>query len=427
MDLSRIVYIYQGEQEVGRRDVDLDIVVKRILDRDFKYPTTESTVPVNNSLANVCWRVVVVPGCTVNGASGFWVVWAYHHVIGDGISGQILHRDLLRILNSGDPEVTIEDGAPSPIVFLKKPDGTELNRTVTFPPSLESVFTPSLGFWYIFKAFCNEYLPFTRDVSLKLWSCGAQPAKQERFIAPTGLRTELHTLRISNKVMLGVLNEARKHNTTFTALLEALISLAILEVFPAHDAVRVIVVISARRWLGDKLAAYGGAENVLGIYVTQILQDFTRDALSSGPGEQPLAGLWAMAEWARERIKQVIHSRGKNTNAALLQYVGSLDYHFKSKIGTHRQEGLEVSNIGVFKGEASGATSAEWDITEMRFAQSASAVGVALTCNVASVHGGAMCLGFTWQEGVASWEEIEKVCGRTNELLEMVGTAGLSN
>ena len=402
--------------------MDLDAVVKQAINRDFfKHPTAEVTASANNSPAHVCWRVVIVPGCSVDGVSGFWVIWAYHHAIADGTSGKIFHRDLLRILNSGD----LEDGdAPSPIVFLNRPDGQE--HIVSFPPPLESVFTPSLGLGYILKACCNEYLPFTLDANLKLWSCGTQPAKQECFIPPTGLRTELHTLRISNEVVLGALNEARKHNTTISALLEALLSLAILEVFPSHDAVRVILVFSARRWLGDKLAAYGGADNVLGLYVIQDSQDFTRATLSSSPGEQPLAGLWAAAKWAKDRIDQVIDTRGKNTLGALLRFVTSFDYHFKSKIGKHRGEGLEVSNIGVFEGEASGAGT-KWNISEMRFAQSASVVGVALTCSVISVYGEAMCLGFTWQEGVASREEIEKVCGRTKELLEMVSAAGLSN
>lgn len=391
--LDKIVHILPLER-------DIDEIVQEVICQDFRQQI---------QAGGPCWRVVVVRG-VVDKISGFWVVFAFHHALSDGLGGFVIHKDLLQSLNNG----ALDLGSPiSPTVEVQTP------KQLT--PAMEQIHKLSLGLGYLLKAIRDEYLPFITTPPSNLWICG-DPGNSLYFLPPpAGLRTELLTLRIPTEVMRGVLTETKEKRTRVTPLLEAILSLAFLEAFPQCDNIRISIVISVRRWLTKQLEPNGGADNVFGLYVTQISQDFTMAAFDLS---KPLPSIYSEAQRARETIDTVLRSYGKNTEGGLLPFVWNLDSHFKRKIGQRRVYSLELSNVGVFK---TGAVPSKdkWDIADVRFSQSAYVTGAAVECNIVSLDSGAMALGFTWQEGIMSKEAMKKVLQRVRVLLELVGRRGV--
>jgi len=352
-----------------------------------------------------CWRVVVTPGI-VDNISGFWVVFVFHHIIADGLGGFVFHKDLLRFLNSRD--VGLEDPIPSTV---------EVPNPKQLTPAMEHMHKFRLRLGYLLKAIRDEYLPFASPRTPNLWVCGDSGKSSYLPPPPAGLRTELLTLRIPPEVMKGVLMKTRQEKTRITPLLEVLLSLAFLEVFPHSNNIGVSVIVSVRRWLEQQLQPYGGADNVLGLYVTQFREVFTRAVFDFS---KPLPSIYSEAQRAGETIDKILRSSGTNTAGGLLRFIGSFDSYFKSKTGHQRTDSVEISNVGVFKTEAV-PTKDEWGIDDVRFSQSASVTGAAVECSIVSLESGAMALGFTWQEGIVTREEMGRVLERIRALLELVG------
>ncbi|KAF8440686.1 alcohol acetyltransferase [Terfezia claveryi] len=393
VDLDKTVHILPLKR-------DIDEIVQDVLCQDFKQQM---------QAGGPCWRVVVVPG-VVDKVSGFWVVFAFHHALADGLGGFVFHKHLLHFLNSGSLDL---ESPISPTVEVQTP------KQLT--PAMEHMHKLPLGLGYLLKAIRDEYLPFTTTSPSNLWICGDPGSPLYFPPPPAGLRTELVTVRIPTEVMRGVLTETKEKRTRVTPLLEAILSLAFLEVFPQCDNIRVSIIVSVRRWLTKQLEPYGGADNVFGLYVTQFSEDFTMAGFDLS---KPLPSIYSEAQRARETIDKVLLSYGKNTEGGLLRFVANFDSYFRSKIGQRRVYSLELSNVGVFK---TGAVpnKDKWDIGDVRFSQSASVTGAAVECNIVSLESGAMALGFTWQEGIVSKEAMEKVLERVRVLLELVGGRGV--
>ncbi|KAF8430418.1 alcohol acetyltransferase [Tirmania nivea] len=343
-----------------------------------------------------CWRFVIVPGI-VDNISGFWFVFVFHHALTDGLGGFVFRKGLLRSLNCGDIDLK---NPISPIVEVQTPKHP--------PPAMEDMYKLPLGLTYILEA-----------VPPHLWTC--HDLGNPSYVPPpsSGLRTELLTLRIPAEVLSGVLMKTKEKRIRATPLIEVILSLALLEVFPHSDNIRVSVIVSMRRWLTEQLESYGGADNVLGSYLTEFPEDFTRAAFDFS---KPLPNVYSEAQRARETIDKVLLSCGKNTSVGLLRYVANFDSYSKSKTGQRREDSVEVSNVGVFKTGAI-ANMDNWNIGDVRFSQSANVTGPAVECSIVSLESGTMALGFTWQEGIVTNEEMRRVLERTKALLELVGTA----
>jgi len=393
VDLDKIVHIHPSER-------DMDEIVQGELCRNFKQQV---------QVGGPCWRVVVVPG-VVDNVSGFWVVFAFHHALADGLGGFVFHRELLRTLNSGGLDL---DRQILPVVEVQTP------KQLT--PPMEHMHKLPLGLGYLLKALRDEYLSFTSAPPPHLWICG-DPGNPLYFLpSSAGLRTELLTLRVPAEVLRGVIMEVKEKRTRASPLLEVILSLAFFEVFSHSNNIRVLVIVSLRRWMSKQLEPYGGADNVLGLYVTQISEDFTRAAFDFS---KPLPSIFSEAQRAMETIDKVLLSCGKDTKGGLLRFAGNLDSYFKRKIGQRRVDSLELSNVGVFKPGAI-PDKATWDIGDVRFSQSSNVAGAAVQCSVVSLESGAMALGFTWQEGIVTKEEMGRVLEKVKALLELVGAEGL--
>ncbi|KAF8465660.1 hypothetical protein BDZ91DRAFT_726584 [Kalaharituber pfeilii] len=394
---------------------DADSEIQGILNRDFK-SQLQSGGPV--------WRVRVI----FTPPQGVWLIFAFHHAIGDAISGVAFHRAVLRALNSA-PQTTSD---VANLIEIAAKDRRPL------PPALETVHSLPLGVGYILKAVYDEYLrPDRRDD--KLWMCSSSAGRAREtyfpFLPPSeggtgALKTELITLWVPGDMISALRSSCRRNRTSITALLQTVLARGLAEIGP--EKLVVCGLVSMRRWLGAEITPYvpaeeadvssggAGTDAVMGCFVTQFKETYL------GPSLAGSDGLWSESRRSKATIDRILGDQGRNTESGLLRFVADFDTFFRSKIGKRRVESLEMSNIGAVK--FGGSTSEGWGVAEMKFTQSAAVTGAAVHCSVVTVEGegqdGGMAIALTWQEGVATREEIGKVMGVVEEWLGKLAKDG---
>ncbi|KAJ6495268.1 alcohol acetyltransferase [Mycena sanguinolenta] len=329
-------------------DDDLEAAIQRQLSTRFD---TVAELPL--------WRVAVLPDNTV--------IFAYHHGIGDGLSGVAFHRSLLAVLQ--------DVGEASPLIAV--PDSLSL-----LPP-IEAVTSLWPSLFKIISEVFSLFIPASWKRNYYAWN--ANPVSKTPQFTP-----HAKLLTFSSQEMAAFAKICRSHSATVTSAFYVLAAATLSRFVPSHSpqykTLGATVAISLR-------GVAGASEDAICDYV-------------SGHGSYPPinpAFQWpAAARYATELQQQKTAARERLGMIYLIS--NNIAGFMKGMLGDKRGATFELSNAGRV---TSADDTGPWRIERMVFAQSDLVIGAALKINVIGDPTGAVNVALTWGEEAIEEEIVD--------------------
>ncbi|KAJ7785872.1 alcohol acetyltransferase [Mycena metata] len=318
---------------------DLEIAIKDQLLQRFD---TDSELPL--------WRVEVLRDGTV--------ILAYHHAIGDGLSGIAFHQSLLAALQD------VVAGDDSSLVAIP--------QSLSLLPPIEAVTKLRPSIRKAIKEVLALFLPTSWTALSSAWT--ANPVLEIPKIKP-GVKL----IAFTPEEMATFAATCRSHGATLTSafyvLAVATISRLVPPNAPQYKTLSALVAVSLRT-------------------VTATPADVMCDYVSvhhTYPAVHTTFQWPAAARYAADLQRQ--KSAAREEVGLLYLLFGNVAPYFRGMLGKKRGGTFEVSNTGrVSVGKHAGP----WRIERMVFAQSDPIVGAALKINVIGDPTGAVNIALTW-------------------------------
>lgn len=318
--------------------------------------------PFNTAAGLPLWRVIVLKNNVV--------CFAWHHCIGDGLSGLVFHRALISALQ----EATVTDDSAE----VHLPSTTQL-----YPP-LDTVMNISPSWRTFLRVMYELFAPTSWTRSGSAWTGHA-------VAVDTILKTHVRLIHFPPQVVGTFLALCRSNNATLTGALHTLAVSVLSGILSStqnvtQQTISCHIPISLREVADIPQDVFCDCTSALNFYAS-FQHDFS----------------WTEAS----KITAILRSRSKpEEEVGMLKYLyGNYVAYFEGKLGKKRQGGLELSNLGLFKGGQSMPPGCEeWSIGQMAFAQCDSVVGSALKINVIGNTVGGLTITVTW--GAGSVEEL---------------------
>ncbi|KAJ7266910.1 alcohol acetyltransferase [Mycena haematopus] len=314
------------------------------------------------------WRVEVLTDSTV--------IFAYHHGIGDGLSGVAFHRSLLAALQ--------DDGDSSPLVAVP--------HSLSLLPPIEAVTHLRPSLLKIISEVLSLFLPASWKRGYYAWN--ANPVSKTPQFTP---HVKLFTF--SSQEMAAFAKMCRSHSATVTSALYVLAAATLSRFVPTTHSLQyktlgATVAISLR-------SVAGASEDAFCDYV-------------SGHGSYPPihpAFQWpAAAIYATELQHQKTAARERVGMIYLIS--GNIAGFMKGMLGGKRDATFELSNAGRVPALDDGGP---WRIERMVFAQSDLVIGAALKINVIGDSTGAVNVTLTWGEEAIDREVVDSFATQFQE------------
>ncbi|CAI4211877.1 unnamed protein product [Parascedosporium putredinis] len=345
------------------------------------------------------------------------VVFAYHHAIGDGLSGKIIQNALLSaLLKTPIPSGDIPDALPT----LRYPEPPSL------PPSQEDAVNITLSWRYILKAIWSEIRPsFLAPAVPKYWS-GAPIDLARPY------KTRARIVTIDGETASNLVALCRTHGTTLTGLAHALMFTSFIRQLPDEK----VYLSQTPMTLRPYASAPGWDLNkTMSVLVTSFTHSFTpeevaalRSRLSEGTSGDDAGSsledkIWEVAG----RVKRELNKRAETLPAddivGLLRWVSDWHERAKKLDGKARSSSWEVSNVGVISGGDDSGVAAR--ISRHVFTQSAVVTGAGVGASVAGCkESGTVTIGLTWQDGVIDDALVEGVASDLEKWSVSLGASG---
>ncbi|KAJ7722968.1 alcohol acetyltransferase [Mycena metata] len=320
---------------------DLETAIKGQLSRRFD---TNSELPL--------WRVEVLRDGTV--------ILAYHHAIGDGLSGVAVHQSFSAALQDSIA------GDDSSLVAIP--------QSLSLLPPIEAVTNVRPSILKVIKTVLALFLPASWTALSTAWT--ANPVPQTPEIKP-GVKL----ISFTREEMASFAATCRSHGATLTSAFYILTVATLSRLVPApqYKTLSAFVAVSLR-------TAAAAPADVMCDYVA---------AHHTHPAVHPAFQWPAAAHYAAELQRQK-HAVREEVGMLYLLF-GDVAPFFRGMLGKKRGGTFEISNAGrVTSGTHAGA--GPWRIERMVFAQSDLVVGAALKINVIGDPTGAVNIALTWGE-----------------------------
>nr|GAT56850.1 predicted protein [Mycena chlorophos] len=332
VDLSHVVRFSDAD--------DVELAVQRQLSTRFD---TSSRVPL--------WRLEVLGDRTV--------LFAFHHGIGDGLSGVAVQLALLDALQKAQPH------SDSSVV--------EVPKTIELLPPLEVATNIRPSVFKVLSTVLGLFLPASFTRAHSAWTCNPVPATIPR------LEPRLKLVTFGSTEMTAFTKVCRSHNATVTSAFYVLAVATLSQIVPPaskqHKKLCVTVAISLR-----------GPANT----PADCMCDYV-SAHKSYPAINKKFNWSTAASYASELKKQRLAVRQE---AGLLHLVfGDYIGFFKGQLGRKRGATFEISNAGRVQ-----PSEGRWRVEDMVFAQCNVTVGSAISLSVIGDPTGAVTIAFTWAE-----------------------------
>ncbi|EXJ54683.1 hypothetical protein A1O7_10024 [Cladophialophora yegresii CBS 114405] len=316
--------------------------------------------------------------------SHFTAAFFYHHALGDGQSGIAFHRTFHEALSSA-----FSGSLAIPVPNIMATPSTPLQ------PDLEALHPLPVTVWYLLKVLFKEWIlsKFWPARNPGLWTGG-------KCTASLG-QTRLRSLNIPALKTTAFKNVCRENGTTITAALQTLIAGMLFAHLPENcTSLTCSGALSTRRFLQKEA---GITDDVMGVFMQDMSEIYNRRSFEHAhDSKSELSVLsWPEAQRSRRNIEHTLSLRGANAGTNLLKYVNNFHEDlFLSKIGKHRENSFEVSNLGLVKPYTSGHGGSGLEMGRMVFTQSAGVTAAAIQVSVVTGADGCLVLGFSWQEGI---------------------------
>jgi hypothetical protein len=333
------------------------------------------------------WKLIVM--MREEGRS-FDAVFAFHHALGDGLSGMVFHRAFAEALNDD-----IDDDE-EPNLKIKIPKQMKMN------PPVEKMIDFKLS-WSFFLT------QIWQSVKPSWWF----PTSERPWTGPPISKTNLENYQsrvewfsIPVNQVKAILAECRRNDTTLTGLLHALTILSFSTHVPEAKSFTSTTPYSLRHLSGlsptDDFAVQVSAFNAL--YNTQIISE-----LHTLKDPSTLtAKLWNLAQRFKKDMNLELSRLPHDNMLGLIPYISDMHAFYTKKIGDDRDSTYEISNVGVLKVKSLVSVDG-WTVERVIFSQSGMGTGAGLGINVASVAGGELVVCFTWVKGDVEEGLVEKV------------------
>ena len=360
----------------------LDAPASDDIDRVFEEEFINAFDDSDESAQTPLWRLTVT--------QDNHVIFAWHHAIGDGLSGIAVHQALLNSLNE-----------PLTSAVNKRSTGesyvADIDPQATLIPALDSLTDLSVSLWtLLFKLIPSVLPPLPIRSTEHIWTGNPTPKMPSlvnyvKTIVLTPQRTKsLHEL-------------CKRNGTTLTAFLhelaiQVLIRLVQPESSTSQKPKRVTTIpysipLTLRRITNMSFTVLCDQTSAYAQRATYSIPDLTSMLVNPpSPDNFP----WERAT----NLSKILRTAAPNSREVIgsLKYLsGKYEAFFLSKLGKKREQGIEVSNLGAFKLEpqSSGSHQARWTIGKTYFAQNDGVQGAAIKVNITGDPLGGMSFSIT--------------------------------
>lgn len=349
---------------------------------------------------------------------GTHIAFASSHALLDGMSGYAFHTTLLRGLQYLGKHRTDDD----PIC--------NASCDVALPPALDRAATFPISWSFLLRPAMNEFLPrwlasacgVAKDVDDNTW-CGVRTRPRKRTDEQL-ISTAVRVSTVPYATLQQVLATCRKYESRLTALLNHLISKALVTALHRRGHTHTNVVISTAIDLRKCIPA---AEGTMANYASAV--DQAVSIASYVDVEIQEHGLTSSG-WAAIKLASQELQRRSSTLAdqpvALLKYLTDLRAWTSKQAAKASDVAFGMSNLGVFSPTSHQSLNADahWSIQTMLFSQSADGTGPPFNVNVASVSGGPLSLVITWWPGMLGSDDeetfVDELCEHVVGELEVI-------
>lgn len=384
IDLSRLV----TSKEVPfttQQEHDAAVSRQHELCHDTKFKDLSTLPP---------WRVVIM---RPQGQEYIDVVLSYHHALMDGTAGRLFHERVLTQLINANANAT-SDGKFNTVLSFPQPP--------TMPVPQEECVPFSLAKMYMVKTLWNHFGPsFLRKKSPEVWSS-----------APTDFSvpyvTRIRAVDVDAETVKALLQACRAHSTTITGLIHGLV-LAALAKRVESNALCGTTPITLRPYAQpppEKLSVFITGHNVL----------FTEEMTAQMRQEPTDAKIWAAAAHVRAKLGEKLAELPQNDVMGMMHHVKDWKAFFRAKDGKPREHSWEVSNVGVLK----APENEKHAIIRIMFTNGVMITGACLAFNTASVAGGPLTIGMSWQDTVVDEDMAQGIAGDLEQWLDRFKATG---
>ncbi|KAF5374355.1 hypothetical protein D9758_004733 [Tetrapyrgos nigripes] len=348
IDLSKIVrYLDQSSQH-------LEEVIESELTKPFD---TTRDVPL--------WRLTVLNDNTI--------IFAFHHGIGDGMSGLAFHRTLLRTLRAQNQK---------PDSFIQK---VFVPKDITLVGASDQLTDVSSSWSQVIRAVLDLFIPSPWTSAAKSWTGNDVPVQ----IPP--LQAHARIIQVAARDAQRLLDVCRAHEATITSALHSLMISSLSNILQNSSYLPLVT---------NKSTLFSGIPVSLR-FQTGVSKDAICNHLSMIFVTSPIQPQFSWSEASALATTLRTKSRTCKSEVGLLRFLfGNYAGFLKGNLGKKRQTTLELSNIGRFElddheddNEKRGPS---WEIQDLVFAHCNVTMGAAIKLNVASAPSGNMAICVTW-------------------------------
>ena len=295
------------------------------------------------------------------------VVFFWQHCIGDGISGLAFHRTLIAALNADN---TIYEGR----------ELVDISPTTTMVPAIENVVSMRPSISQIYHTVIGLFLPVS-------WTSG-RSAWTGKPVIGSNCSPRIRLLEFSPQDTIKFVAYCRNNRATLTPALHLLAVSALTQLLRAQtdspssqlwESISSLIPVSLRPI----------AHTSPDVMCNHVSQYHTYTTLTPEV-------CWSSAA----TLKATLHSfraEAAGEVGMLRILCGQFGAFWKSKMGTKRELGLEVSNVGRFDLSGTAQDDAKkWHIDRMVFAQSNIVIGAAIKVNVCGNPLGGLAITVVW-------------------------------
>jgi len=368
-----------------------------------------------------------------------WLLFVYHHNIGDGTSGYAFHQSFLAALNEegSDPKVNLAKEAP---IIIK-------SSTRPLQPTATEDITTKVSWLYLLR---NYFLPNNMRLFMKrkhsIFSDATKPERtpklDDHFRELDAAVTQVQILRFEQALMKKCLSACRENNTSFTALLHTLIQITLaIDSYPKAKLSFSRLAVSVRPFLRSRpgndvftnaasiyycpcrMREFRAAGGNFCVYNDKNKSDVSR--------YQVLANqVWKLTTDYKEGLSKFASVEGHALQSFMSgKYLGEDDedvmrrYH----MGLFQGNSFVISNLGMFGFAGKGHDSKDmgWIVEDVGFSAAAIKVGLCdfpLSLNVVSSKDGDCIITASFQKGVLGEKVVsgllEGLRGRLENLLD---------